>query len=111
MSELNLQDKLTKLHQSHANFKIWLGSIIGIILIFYFFSYATLIDKVPGGMIWFEVVTSIIMVFALFKLNTLAYKWISFRFANKSDYKNIMEKLSSGDFDQTLEQFLKSHSE
>lgn len=58
-------DELKALEQiitTQRNVKIWGGIAIGMILVLYFFTFATLIDKAPFGVFIAQLVSAMVMV-------------------------------------------------
>ena len=97
---------IEKIQASQKNIKITFGSIIGIMLILFFFTYASLIDKAPPLFIEIEVVLSIIFVPALFLLNRISFAWIKLFKGRKTEYKDIIKKLHPNDVDKNPEEIL-----
>lgn len=100
-------EHLKTLLDKQRRFKIILGSIFGLLLVIYFFSFATLIDKAPPGFFYFELVTGIAMAVMLFMLNKISFGYVSRRFGGKTEYKPWIGKLRRDDVDQKFEKVLK----
>lgn len=103
MSDIDTQSLETLLNKQR-NVKITLGVAIGLVLIVYFFTFATLLDKVSAGFFAFEIISGFLMVFVLFRLNKISFAWIRLRFGNKPAYQAFFSKLQAGDVDRPLEQ-------
>lgn len=70
------QDSLnpvTQIKKTLENFMISIGILCGVILILYFFTYGALVDAVGSSLIWFEVITSIMVLFVLLFLKRVCF--------------------------------------
>jgi len=100
MTENALLENIKSLQQKHQNIKITIGSILGFVLIFYFFTFAMLVDKFPRGFFIFEAISTVLIVICLFKLNNVAmavFKVMAGR------HKDLLGKLTASDMDTNAE--------
>ena len=86
---------IQKIQQTQNNVKIFTAVPMGVLMILYFFSYATLIDHGLTGFLFFEIISSILFILALIFLNPLSFFVVRLIYGNRKDYKAIMGKLSA----------------
>jgi len=70
------QDSLEAIQQIKStleNFMISIGILSGVILLIYFFTYGALVDAVGSSLIWFEVITSVLVLFVLLFLKRVCF--------------------------------------
>jgi hypothetical protein len=68
---------------------------MGMMMILYFFSYAALVDRGLTGFLYFEIITTILFLLALVKLNQFAYMLLKLRFGKKTDYGALMNNITA----------------
>jgi hypothetical protein len=107
MSVDSLQQSIEKIQNIQNNIKIFTAVPMGILLLLYFFSYATLIDHGYTKWLMVEIVTSIIFVFAFIFLNTWSFQALKIIYKNRSPYREIMEQLSPEKIVKPAEQLCK----
>lgn len=83
---LNLQNKL-------SNMKIFIGVTMGMLMIIYFFTFATLIDHGMRGALYFELISSIAFVFGFIYLNRLGYWLLLRRFSSHRVYGPLLNQI------------------
>jgi len=98
---------IEQIQTTQKKIKTYTGVTIGMILIFYFFSFASLFDKAPAIFFLFELVTSIIFVMILILLNKFSFKITCWHYRNKSTYTDMLNKLSPNDVDTSPETLAK----
>ncbi len=100
-------EMIKKIQMTQKNVKIYTGVTIGMLLIFYFFSFASLLDKAPAIFFLFELVTSIIFVVILIRLNPFSFKVTRWHYRNKPAQTELLNKLSPSDVDKRPETLAK----
>lgn len=86
------------------------GILIGTILVIYFFTYGALVDSVTSSLIWFEVVTSILMVLVLLFLKRVCFFFTKLKLGRRPEYRMILANIQANDLaldEQTLVEKLK----
>ena len=78
------------LQQSYSNIKIYTAVPMGVVLILYFFTFATLIDKGMQGILAFEIITSILFVFFFIFMNRAAFFLLKIRYKNKPPFSQAL---------------------
>jgi len=98
-------EQLETVHNAQRSTKIWVGAGIGIFLIVVFFTFATLIDKMPPIYFKIEVTATLLAIPLLFMLNQVSFFWIRRKFSS-SPYRELVKKLQPGDVDEKPEKVL-----
>ncbi len=93
----NQQEKLERIKKTHENIALTLGTILAITLVVYFFSYSGLADSKYANFIWFEAVSSLLIIWALIKIQALALFFTKLRFKCKTEYRDIVQNLALDD--------------
>ncbi len=93
-------ESIRKLKKRSENATIALGVTISTILILYFFSFATLIDKAPPAFITVQAVTTVLFVVALFFLKKIAYSFTKLTLGRRSPYRQLLANLTAKDLDK-----------
>ena len=94
------QDTLTAIRQIHKtleNFMVSLGIVIGMLLVIYFFTYGALVDSPTSSLIWFEVVTSILMVLVLVYLKRVSFFLTRLKLGRRADCGKVLKQLAYAD--------------
>lgn len=97
MPQQDTRSTLTQIKKTHENFMVSMGILIGTILVVYFFTYGALVDSVTSSLIWFEVVTSVLMVLALVFLKRVCFFFTRFKLGRRTGYSEVLAKLSAAD--------------
>jgi len=101
VSEQELGVVLSEIKQSIEKYVVRIGSSIGMIFLVYFFTYAQFIDRGMNIFIMMQVVTSILLVIALFNLKTISFHLIKFKLGKKPPYIDIFAKLTVTDLEKS----------
>ena len=107
MSEISLETT-KEIQDSQRNIKIIIGSVIGIILIFFFFTFASLVDKAPPIFFTIETIIAILITPILFVLNRVSFAVVKFRKGKKAELKDTLAKMNNNDVDKEAEKVLES---
>jgi len=105
MSDVTLETIKT-LQEAQKSTKIVIGSTIGIILIFFFFTFAQLVDRLPPIFFTIETVVAAIITPMLFVLNRISFSWLKMRKGNKPEFKETLAKMNRNDVDEKPEKIL-----
>ncbi len=100
------QELIVQLQEQQRAVKVTIGASIGVILILYFFSFATLVDKFSSIFFVFQMVTAIVFTVVLFQLNRVSFAWVKFR--NRSDARKsgLLARMHHNDVDLRPEDVL-----
>jgi len=107
MSGDSLQQNIEKIQNTQNNIKIFTAVPMGILLLLYFFSFASLIDHGYTALLMIEIVTSIIFVFAFIFLNSWTFQVVKVIYKNRSPYREIMQQLTAANISKPAEQLSK----
>ncbi len=73
MPQQDTLSAITQIKKTLENFMISIGILSGVILLIYFFTYGALVDAVGSSLIWFEVITSVMVLFVLLFLKRVCF--------------------------------------
>ena len=93
-------DIIEQIQLTQRKIKIYTAVPMGILLMLYFFSFATLLDKAPTAFFQLELFSSIIFIFILVFLNQYSFVLTRFIYRNKPSHSAILQYLSPGDIDK-----------
>ncbi len=85
---------------------ISVGILAGTILLIYFFTYGALVDSVTSSLIWFEVITSVMLLFVLLFLRRICYFLTRFKLGQREGYAEVLGKLEAADLSLNEEALL-----
>ncbi len=108
MSEQQLE-AIRRIKKSHENLVVTLGITIGVVLGIYFFTFAALIDSARPYVIQFMMVTTVLLVVALFYVKQIAFFFTRRLLGRKAECKALLALLVVADLakdEQQLEQQL-----
>jgi len=91
---------VNKLKKTHENFTVGIGVAIGIVFMSYFFSFAAFIDNVKPGLVTFQAITTILLVFCLIYLKKIALYFTRFKYRNSEPHSILLKQLSHTDFEK-----------
>lgn len=97
MADPDIIEAIETLQHSQSNIKVYTAVPMGVLMILYFFSYATLIDMGMYGVLAFEVITTVLFVLALIYINQVSFRLLKFRYRNKSPYNEVLAYISHSD--------------
>ena len=101
-------DKIEFLQESQKNTKIWIGAIMGVILILFFFTFGSLVDKAPPIFFTIETIITLIILPSFFMLNRISFGLLKMRKGKKEEFKDILVKMHRDDVDKKTEEVLAS---
>lgn len=93
--------------KAHENIMVATGVLIGILLLVYFFSFAQFFDRGYMGVVWFQTITSIAMIAALFFLKRIAFLIVRMTYGRREPYRVFVSAIVASDLDKdekTLEE-------
>jgi len=88
---------LAHIKNTHENIAITLGVVLAMTLVAYFFTYSGLADSKYASWLWFEAVSSILIVIVLIKIQKVAFFLTKLRFMGKKSYQNLLSHTSLHD--------------
>ena len=93
MPQQDTRSAIAQIKKTHENFMVSLGVLIGTILVVYFFTYGALVDSVTSSLIWFEVITSILLVFVLLFLKRVSFFLTKLKLGRRAEYRTVLANL------------------
>ena len=97
MPQQNTRSAITQIKKTHENFMVGVGILAGTILIIYFFTYGALVDSKTSSLIWFEVITSVMMLFVLLFLRRVCFFLTQLKLGRREGYSVVFGKLVVAD--------------
>jgi biotin transporter BioY len=91
------QELLASIKKTHENIALTLGTILAMILVVYFLSYSALANSTHISLFWFEMISSIFIVWGLMKIQAIALFFTKLRYQCKADDKEFIQALSLDD--------------
>ena len=92
-----MRETIESLQNSLSNIKVFTVVPMGIMLILYFFSFATAIDRGMYGLLAFEIVTTILFIFAIIYINKVSFVLLNMRFKNKAPFNSVLPYVDYSD--------------
>lgn len=102
-----LQEKIERIQNTLNNIKIFTAVPMGVLMLLYFFSYASLIDGGYTAMLVVEIVTSIIFVLAFIFLNSWSFVVVRWIYKNRPSYRDLIPQLTAENIVKPAEQLSK----
>jgi hypothetical protein len=100
MTETTDQVILQKIKKTHDRVAITAGVLMGVMLSSYFFTYGMLIDRDATGMIWFQIVTTVLFIFGLIFLKRLAFFITNLMLGFNSEYRRVLAGMKVKDLEK-----------
>lgn len=96
-------DALRRLKAAQDRYVLVIGLSFGILLVVYFFTFAQLIDRGYSGLVWFQAISALLMMLALFVLKRLAFGLVRLFYGRRTPYRGILARIGPFDLDQDAE--------
>ena len=97
VADTDMIETIESLQNSQSNIKVFTAVPMGILMIFYFFSFATLIDRGMYGLLAFEIITTVLFFTAIIFINRFSFMILKMRYKNKSPYSDVLNNLNYTD--------------
>jgi len=94
------QDIVEKIKNTHENIALTLGTILAMTLVAYFLSYSALANSTHMALFWFEMLSSPVIVMALFYIRRIAFVLLKIRFMGSAECKQVLEQLQLSDLSE-----------
>ncbi len=106
MSEQINLEAIDALKQKHENIAVTIGISLGMILVFFFFSYAQLIDRMPPIFIQVQTTIAVLIVAALFFIKRIAFSYLKLRHGQRAEFKPLLAVLTANDMERKTQALL-----
>lgn len=106
LDDAHAREAIQKLQNVQNNIKIAIAVPAGLLLIVYFFTYAMFLDQGIHRMVWFEMITSGVLVLSLIKINRLSFVLLRLWYRNKSPHKEFLNKVSAADLTRAAQELV-----
>ncbi len=107
MSVSSPVDVVRAVKSAHGSIMTITGVVIGITLVLYFFSFAQLIDRGHTGLVWFQTISSVVMVIILCTLKRFAFVLLKLLYGRRAAYRPLLSVIRAADLDQDDEVLLR----
>jgi hypothetical protein len=88
---------IAQINKTLENFMVSIGILCGMILLVYFFTYGALVDAVGSSLIWFEVVTSVLILLVLIFLKRVCFFLTRLKLGRRAAYRDVLQKIQVAD--------------
>ena len=89
-----------KIKKTHERIAIIAGVGMGVALSSYFFTFGMLIDRDATGALWFQIITSILFIFGLVYLKSLAFFITKLILGFDGECRRVLTGMKVKDLDQ-----------
>jgi len=97
MSEQETLNAVRRIKNTHENLVVTVGVLIGMTLLVYFFTFAMFVDKASTALIWFEIITTILMALILVFLKKVGFFLTKLLLGRDSDCRAVLAVLVVAD--------------
>jgi len=97
MSEQETLNAVRRIKKTHENLVVTIGVLIGMTLLVYFFTFAMFVDKASTVLIWFEVITAILMALMLVFLKKVGFFLTKLLLGRHPDCRTVLAVLVAAD--------------
>jgi hypothetical protein len=97
MSEQETLNAIRRIKKTHENLVVTVGVLIGMTLLVYFFTFAMFVDKASTALIWFEMITTILMALVLVFLKKAGFFLTKVLLGRRSDCRTVLGMLVAAD--------------
>ena len=91
---------LQKIRKTHERIAVTTGTIMAVIMCAYFFTFSDLIDQGATGLLWLEIVTSVLFLFGLIFLKRLAFFITRLVLGTNPECRDALKGLTAADFEK-----------
>ena len=97
MSEQETLNAIRRIKKTHENLVVFIGVLIGMTLLIYFFTFAMFVDKASTVLVWFETITTILMAFMLVFLKRVGFFLTKLRLGRRPDCRAVFSAIVAAD--------------
>jgi len=97
MSEQETLNAIRRIKNTHENLIVTVGVLIGMTLLVYFFTFAMFVDKASTVLIWFEIITAILMALMLVFLKKVGFFLTKILLGRRSDCRVVFAAIVATD--------------
>lgn len=97
MANSEMIETIKSLQNTLSNIKVFTVVPMGVMLILYFFSFATAIDRGMYGLLTFEIVTTILFIFAIIYINKVSFVLLKMRYKNRAPFNGVLPYVDYSD--------------
>ncbi|MCI0504909.1 MAG: hypothetical protein L0Z73_02245 [Gammaproteobacteria bacterium] len=108
MANPEMIETIESLQNSLSNIKVFTVVPMGVLLILYFFSFATAIDRGMYGLLVFEIVTTVLFVFVIIFINRVGFALLKMRYKNMPPFDRVLPFVEYSDLTARPEDIYKT---
>ena len=97
MSEQETLDAIRRIKKTHENLVVFIGVLIGMTLLIYFFTFAMFVDKASTVLVWFETITTILMALMLVFLKKVGFFLTRLLLGRRPDCRAVFTSIVAAD--------------
>jgi len=97
MAEQNQSEVIEAIRKTQENFAVGIGFVIAITLSVYFFTYAMLTDKGLHSLLWFQAISTVVMVLMLIRLKQISFFCARLLLGRRAKYRDVLATMSIAD--------------
>ena len=103
MTSEDIINAIEQIQKSQNNIKIFTAVPIGIIMILFFFTFASLIDHGMMGVLYIEIGSTILFILALIYLNKISFFLVTSMYNSRKLHSSIISKLTPININKSAE--------
>jgi len=96
----NKQQLLEKIKSAHENIALTVGTLLAMTLVVYFLTYSALANSNYTSLFWFEMLSSPVIVMALFYIRNIAFSLLKIRFMRSAEHRTVLDQLQLSDLNE-----------
>lgn len=96
----NKQALLEKIKGSHENITLTVGTLLAMVLVVYFLTYSGLANSTYTSLFWFEMLSSPVIVMALYYIRNIAFLLLKIRFMRSPEHRAVLDQLQLSDLSE-----------
>jgi len=97
MTEQHRDEAMQGIRKTQENFALGIGITIAMLLSAYFFTYAQLADHGLSGLLWFEAISSVVMVVMLLQLKRISFFCAKLLLGRRARYRETLASMTAAD--------------
>ncbi len=100
MTQENDANTRQKIKKIYGRIVTVAGTVMGLAMCVYFFTYGMLIDQGDNAILWFEIITTVLFVFGLIYLKRLALFVTRILLSRNTDCRRLLKDMTVADIEK-----------
>ncbi|HXH71897.1 MAG TPA: hypothetical protein VNI58_03675 [Mariprofundaceae bacterium] len=97
MAEQDKAEAIRGIRKTQENFAVGIGFVIALTLSVYFFTYAMLTDKGLHSLLWFQAISTLVMVYMLIRLKRISFFCARLLLGRRAKYREALAGMTIAD--------------